>query len=146
MENKTKLNISQAADLSGFSRTHIHKLIKKGDLTAEGPAGRKVIDLSELARLYPHVLTGEPKPNSKVTRNETSQVTSILQSQIERLERELDAMRQERDSEKRAREREQEEARLEREKLHSIIERQTYMLAPPKDTEPKKTFWQRWFG
>jgi hypothetical protein len=66
MENKTKLNISQAADLSGFSRTHIHKLIKKGDLTAEGPAGRKVIDLSELARLYPHVLTGEPKPNSKV--------------------------------------------------------------------------------
>src|ERR687893_405767 len=102
MGNKTKLNISQAADLSGFSRTHIHKLIKNGGLTAGGPAGRKGIDFSELAPLYSHVLTGEPKPNSKVTCNETSQVTSILRSQIERLERELDAMRQERDSEKRA--------------------------------------------
>jgi hypothetical protein len=102
-----------------------------------------VIDLSELARLYPYVLTGEAKPNSKVTRSDTSEVTLILQSQIQRLERDLDVMRQERDSEKRAREREQEEARQERERLHGIIEKQTHMLAAP---EPKKTFWQRLFG
>jgi hypothetical protein len=44
-----------------------------------------------------------------------------------------------------AREREQEEARQEREQLHSIIEKQTYMLAAPKEPEPKKTFWQRLF-
>src|ERR687895_32095 len=103
MENETKFNLSQAAVLAGTSRQRIGRFIKQGKLSAEKTAdGKTVIDKSELLRVFPNLVTpGAPKPNSKRLHSETSQITAILQSQIERLERELDVIRQERDEERR---------------------------------------------
>jgi hypothetical protein len=105
-----------------------------------------LIDVSELERVFSTLVTpGTLKPNRKDLHADTSHVATILQSQIERLERELDVIRQERDNEKRAREREREEHRAERERLHGIIEKQTLLLPTPKEPEEKKGWLRRWF-
>jgi hypothetical protein len=141
-----KLNISQAAQMAGVSRPTIHKKINSGELSVEKTDGKTLIDVSELERVFGTLVTpGTPKPNRKDLHTDTSQVATILQSQIERLERELDVIRQERDNEKRAREREREEHRAERERLHGIIEKQTLLLPTPKEPEEKKGWLRRWF-
>jgi hypothetical protein len=141
-----KVNISQAAQMAGVSRPTIHKKIKSGVLSVEKMDGRTLIDVSELERVFGTLVSpGTPKPERKDLRSDTSQVATILQSQIERLERELDVIRQERDVEKRAREREREEHRAERERLHRIIEKQTLLLPVPKEAEQKKGWWRRLF-
>ncbi len=149
MENKTKFNYTEAAQLTGLTRQTIAKKVEQGELSAEKDArDKKVIDLSELHRYFGGKITSVAlKPNGKLPRQETSELTSILRSEIERLVREVNVMREERDAERRAREREQEEARAEREKFLAIISTQTHMLAAPKEPErkpePKKSWW-RW--
>lgn len=54
-----KLSISEAARRAGVNRTTLHRRIEKGDLSKEiGDDGKPVIDLSELARLYPSAVKG----------------------------------------------------------------------------------------
>jgi hypothetical protein len=152
MENKTKFTVTEAEKLTGKTRQTISAYIKTGKLSAEiGSNGKKIIDLSELHRVFPNMLTlGTSKPNGKLPGQDTADLTSILRSEIERLVREVHVMREERDAERRLREREIERAAEERAKLEDIIANQTRMLAAPKEPEPKepeskKTFWQRWF-
>src|SRR5687768_10884836 len=135
MENKTKFTVTEAEKLTGKTRQTISAHIKAGKLSAEiGPNGKKLIDLSELHRVFGDKLNPDAvKPNGKLPRQDADELTSFLRSENERLLREFNIMREERDAEKRAREREQEDARLEREKLHGIIEKQTHMLAAPKE-------------
>jgi hypothetical protein len=78
------------------------------------------------------------KPLRKDLHLDTSQVATILQSQIELLQRELDVTRKERD-------RDREEYRHEKDRLLSIIEKQTLLLPAPKEPAPRKAWWQRWF-
>jgi hypothetical protein len=160
MENKTKFTVTEAEKLTGFSRQTISTYIKQGKLSAEiGPNGKKLIDLSELHRVFGNDLTpGSVKPNGKLPRQDAADLTPILRSEIERLVREVNVMREERDAERRLREREIEKAADERAKLEDIIANQTRMLAAPKpEPEPKaepeptpapkpekKSFWKRW--
>ena len=137
MENETKFNVAGAAELAGVTRQTIHRFIKNGKLSAEKTVdGRTIIDKSELLRVFPNLVT--PDAPHKL-QNETPQVVTILQSQNEMLQRELDVTRQ-------ARERDREEYRHEIDRLLGIIESHTRLLAAPKEPEPKKTFWQRWFS
>jgi Helix-turn-helix domain len=130
MENETKFNLSQAAELAGTTRQRIGRLIKQGKLSAEKTAdGKTVIDKSELLRFFENLVT--PKA-SQPPQPDTSQITELLQSKIDLLQRELDITREK-----------WEEDRREKGRLLAIIENQTRMLAAPKEPEPKKTFWQR---
>lgn len=140
--------------MAGVSRTTIDNYIADGKLSAERNGNKTVIDVSELERVFGKLVAPETvKPARPSLQTDTSQVASILQLQIERLERQLDATLQEQA-------REREAHRQEREKLLSIIEKQTYMLAAPKEPpaapqepeskepeprepEPKKSFWRR---
>ncbi|HFK9551282.1 TPA: helix-turn-helix domain-containing protein [Enterobacter hormaechei] len=48
-----KVSISEAARLTGKSRTTLHKLIKKGDLsTCHGERNTRMVDTSELLRVF----------------------------------------------------------------------------------------------
>lgn len=139
MENKTKFTVTEAERLTGKTRQTISTYIKEGKISAEiGPNGKKVIDLSELHRVFGDSLNpSAAKPNGKLPRQDTSELTSILRSEIERLVREVNVMREERDAERRLREREIERAAEERAKLQDIIANQTHMLAAPKEPEQK---------
>src|SRR5687767_10428025 len=130
METKTKFTVTEAEELTGRSRQTISAYVKSGKLSAEiGPKGKKIIDLSELHRVFPELLTpGASKPNGKLPRQATDDLTSILRSEIERLVREVNVIREERDAERRLRERELERAAEERTKLEDIIANQTRML------------------
>jgi DNA-binding transcriptional MerR regulator len=141
-----KLNISQAAKAAGVTRATIHKHMRTGKLSAiVEDDGRRVIDVAELERVYGQLVSPDTvHTDSKNIHLDTPEVTSILRSQIERLEREIDVLRQERNTEKQGREREREEHRQERDKLHSIIEKQTLLLPrPQEETPPKKQ--KRWW-
>jgi hypothetical protein len=136
MANETKFNIAQAAELAGVARQTIHRFVKKGKLSVEKTAdGKTVIDKSELLRVFPNLVTPGA---SHMLRPDTPQVTAILQSQIELLQRELDVTRQER-------ERDREEYRREKDRLLGIIEKQTLLLPAPKEPEGKKGWLRRWF-
>jgi hypothetical protein len=139
MENKTKFTVTEAERLTGKTRQTISTYIKEGKISAEiGPNGKKVIDLSELHRVFGDNLNpSAAKPNGKSPRQDTSELTSILRSEIERLVREVNVMREERDAERRLREREIERAAEERAKFQDIIANQTRMLAAPKEPEQK---------
>jgi hypothetical protein len=119
-----KVNVSQAAQMAGVSRSTLHKQLNAGKLSAERVDGRTLIDVSELERVFGTLVPpGTLKPNRRTTQSDTPQITAILQSQIELLQRELDVTRQERD------------------RLLTIIERQA--LLP---VEPRKGWWRRWFA
>jgi hypothetical protein len=136
MAHETKFNIVQAAELAGVARQTIHRFIKKGKLSVEKTAdGKTVIDKSELLRVFPNLVTPGA---SHMSRPDTPQVTAILQSQIELLQRELDVTRQEREHDR-------EEYRREKDRLLGIIEKQTLLLPAPKEPEEKKGWLRRLF-
>ena len=134
-----KVNISQAAHMAGVSRPTIHIKINAGELSTERANGKTLIDVSELERVFGTLVTpGILKPHRQDLHVETPQVVTILQLHIERLQHEIEVIRQERDSEKRVREREEEAHRAERERLYGIIEKQTLLLPPAKDPVEKR--------
>jgi len=140
-----KVNISQAAHMAGVSRPTIHKKINAGELSTEKANGKTFIDVSELERVFGTLVTpGTRKPHRQDLHVETSQVITILQAHIDRLQHDIEVIRQERDSERRAREREEAEHRAERERLYGIIEKQTLLLPLPKGPAERKGWWRRW--
>ena len=49
----TRVSISEAARLTGKSRTTLHRLIKTGELsTCSGERNKKMVDISELLRVF----------------------------------------------------------------------------------------------
>ena len=53
-----KINISQAAKMTGKTRTTIYKKIKSGELSAElGNDGNRLIDTAELLRVFGDLVT-----------------------------------------------------------------------------------------
>ncbi|MHB4612219.1 helix-turn-helix domain-containing protein, partial [Klebsiella pneumoniae] len=49
----TRVSISEAARLTGKSRTTLHRLIKTGELsTCSGERNTKMVDISELLRVF----------------------------------------------------------------------------------------------
>jgi hypothetical protein len=132
-----KVNITQAAKMAGVSRGTIHNHIKSGKLSTEKTAdGKPVIDVSELLRVFPNLVTpGTPKSDSTNVHASTSQIIIILNSQIERLQRDLD-------DERRARERDVDYYRREHDRLMSLIENSRLL---PKPEEGKRGWLRRWF-
>lgn len=60
-----KISISEAARLTGKSRTTLHRLIKSGDLsTCHGARNARLVDVSELIRVFGPL---EHRPSEQVT-------------------------------------------------------------------------------
>jgi hypothetical protein len=89
-----KVSISEAARLTGKSRTTLHRLIKTGELsTCSGPRNAKMIDISELLRVFGDISTPvreqrdeqiyEQRVTAPAAPNE--QVVNSLKQEIEHL-------------------------------------------------------------
>lgn len=89
-----KVSISEAARLTGKSRTTLHRLIKTGELsTCSGVRNAKMIDISELIRVFGEVSTpvteqaGEQVTEQRVTPPDAlnEQVVRTLKQEVEHL-------------------------------------------------------------
>jgi len=144
MTARTLLTVAEAAKRVGKSRQTVFDKIKRGHLSATvNSNGNKVVDVSELLRVFGNLLSDD-----EVKRNQANKpvhatalpLTSTLQLELERaklmLERkdfELEQMRV-RVEEMRERERENKD---EKQQLLTIIERQTLLLAAPKQARQR---------
>lgn len=89
-----KVSISEAARLTGKSRTTLHRLIKTGDLsTCAGVRNAKMVDISELIRVFGDISKPvqeqpfEQVPEQRVTvpPAPSDQMVSSLKQEVEHL-------------------------------------------------------------
>lgn len=89
-----KVSISEAARLTGKSRTTLHRLIKTGELsTCAGVRNSKMLDISELIRVFGDISSPVPEqsservPEQRVTVSAAAdeQVINSLKQEIEHL-------------------------------------------------------------
>ena len=72
-----RVSISEAARLTGKSRTTLHRLIKAGDLsTCSGERNAKMVDTSELLRVFGPFQ--HPKANTILDRSLNSVIQPLL--------------------------------------------------------------------
>jgi hypothetical protein len=139
MAANTFLTVADAAKRVGVSRQTIFEKIKRGLISATlGDGGVKVVDVSELLRVFPRLLSDDEVKKKQLDKTRQSvalPLASTLQLELERaklqLEKkdfELEQMRQ-RVDELRERERAVTEEKL---RLFGIVERQTLLLTAPK--------------
>ena len=87
----TILNVTEAAKAVGVGKATVYRRLKDGTLTAsKRPDGSKGVDTAELIRVF-----GELKPQSNENLMESSlrqsEITELLQRQIDSLENQLQA-------------------------------------------------------
>jgi GTP cyclohydrolase II len=105
----TKYSITAAHRITGKSRTTIQKHLKQGRLSAtEGPDGAKLIDASELIRVYGDECDFSREEGAPTPEQHRPDVTSSVRTDLHSLKEKLDIL--------------QEERRREREQLQSQIE------------------------
>jgi len=89
-----KISISEAARLTGKSRTTLHRFIKTGELsTCSGERNAKMLDTSELLRVFgsflgtpsEHVVEQVTEQRVTVLQVDTEQVIAPLKQEIEHL-------------------------------------------------------------
>ncbi len=93
-----KHSISEAARITGKSRSTIHRHIKSGQLSKElSNDGSPVIDTSELQRVYGLKQSQHTRDTPQKEQPETPPDTSSLQVEIDALKRENEQLREDRD-------------------------------------------------
>lgn len=89
-----KVSISEAARLTGKSRTTLHRLIKTGELsTCYGNRNARMVDVSELLRVFgplkqrpPEQVSGQPSERSDTgVSTQGEQVIEQLRQEVEHL-------------------------------------------------------------
>ena len=133
-----KINISQAAKMTGKTRTTIYKKIKSGELSAElGSDGNRLIDTAELLRVFGELVTPDTvSMDVHEIQQEMPQVTPLLERQINLLEAENRRLHEQIEADRR-----------EKERLLGLLEKQTLLLTHiQQESVPKVSFWQRVFG
>lgn len=133
-----KINISQAAKMTGKTRTTIYKKIKSGELSAElGSDGNRLIDTAELLRVFGELVTPDTVSIDVYgIQQETPRVTPLLERQISLLEAENKRLHEQIEADRR-----------EKERLLGLLEKQTLLLTyTQQEPTPKTSFWQRVFG
>ena len=133
-----KVNISQAAKMTGKTRTTIYKKIKRGELSAElGIDGNRLIDTAELLRVFGDLVTPDiVSMDVHDIQHETPQVIPLLERQISLLEAENRRLHVQIEADRR-----------EKERLLGLLEKQTLLLTHgQQEPAPKASFWRRVFG
>jgi hypothetical protein len=93
-----KHTISEAARITGKSRSTIHRHIKTGILSKTlDDSGSPVIDTSELQRVYGSLSHRDSSSTPSVIHDDTQKNDRATQVEIEALRRENESLRQERD-------------------------------------------------
>ena len=128
-----KLSISGAAKATGKARTTIQGHVKKGLLSIDvDSTGRKLIDVSELQRVYGKVnfdATGNAVNQNVVSQQiNTPNNAGLVQENTAILNREIELLRQQ-----------LEEAKEREKKLLGLVEKQTNLL---EHHQTKKRFWK----
>ena len=133
-----KVSISEAARLTGKSRTTLHRLIKTGELsTCSGVRNSKMIDISELIRVFGDIsstVVGQPAEQvseQHVTVPDTAneQLVHSLKQEVEHLKSLVSAQNSHIDSLKQA---------------MQLLEHKQSASDPQK--VPAKPWWQFWKG
>ena len=141
-----KVNISQAARMTGKDRKTIQRHMEKGTLTFENDAqGRKLVDVSELVRVYGEIKSpAKPKAgeSEESPQSSTPEKVQNLEKRISDLERENEDLRKDKEERK---EREK-NLQAEKGKLLGIVEKQMLLLSAPEPSKKKQGFFARVFG
>lgn len=133
-----KLTVTQAAEAVNKSRKTLYRHMNSGKLSYEDDMlGNRVIDVSELQRVYSGVDVESYKDDTTSVSSTSVSMSQTATHELELLKVKLEAA-----------ERQLELEREEKQRLFGIIESQAMsmkQLLPPKD-EKKKGFWARLFG
>lgn len=127
-----QVSISEAARLTGKSRTTLHRLIKAGELsTCHGERNAKMLDTSELLRVFGALrgLPDEQVTGQRVTASlsDNEQVVRALKQEVEHLKSLVSAQNSHIDSLKQA---------------MQLLEHKQSVSDPQK--VPAKPWWQFW--
>ena len=134
-----KYPLSKAAKLAGISRAQIYKIAKSGKLSVElDGLGQKVIDASELYRVFPEAQSAETQETvanvsirddrTQTKDNDNTVLVDVLQRQIQDLKAEREADRRERD------------------RLLGIIEGHARLLQDLRPAPAQRTWIRKLFG
>lgn len=136
-----ELSLIRAAELSGKSKSTIHRAIKTGKLSAKrNDDGSWSIDPSELSRVFPeHV----PEPPNDTGRNPKRNAVELLEMRVESLEAEL---RREKEIADDRLSREQETVDDLRKRLDRAEDRVSALIAAPALDKSKGGFWSKLLG
>ncbi len=90
-----KVSISEAARLTGKSRTTLHRLIKTGELsTCAGMRNSKMIDISELIRVFGDISKPVQKqPFEQVTEQRVTVTPAPSEQMVSSLKQEVEHLR-----------------------------------------------------
>lgn len=94
-----KLNLTEAAKAAGIGRTTLYNHIKEGKISCEvNEKGKKVIDVTELIRVYGEIKNPETSDERSVERQTehdgTGGIVQVLQEQIKELRKDKENLRQ----------------------------------------------------
>ena len=144
-----KLNLSQAAKAAGIARGTLYSHIHKGNISCElDPKGNKVIDTSELMRVYGELKTNEvPNEQSSIRSIEQDNtlgitgIAQVLEQRINDLEQQIEDLRKDKED----LQKDKDDNRKREEELLSIIKQQQILLLPLGTTK-KQGFFSKLFG
>jgi len=90
-----KVSISEAARLTGKSRTTLHRLIKAGELsTCSGVRNAKMIDISELIRVFGDISKPvQEQPFEQVTEQRVTVPPASSEQMVSSLKQEVEHLR-----------------------------------------------------
>lgn len=141
-----KLSISAAAQRAGVRRTTIYRKLSEGKLSREtDDDGKPIIDLAELARVYPHAVS-DPGHNPYIPRTgHVGGESATLRELVDTLRQEKDRIAAELDRVRADARADIERERAERERLLGLLESAQRQLADlrPKET-PRRRNWLPW--
>lgn len=90
-----KVSISEAARLTGKSRTTLHRLIKAGELsTCSGVRNAKMVDISELIRVFGDISKPvQEKPFEQVAEQRVTVPPALSEQMVSSLKQEVEHLR-----------------------------------------------------
>jgi len=90
-----KVSISEAARLTGKSRTTLHRLIKAGELsTCSGARNAKMVDISELIRVFGDISKPvQEQPFEQVTEQRVTVPPALSEQMVSSLKQEVEHLR-----------------------------------------------------
>jgi transcriptional regulator of acetoin/glycerol metabolism len=136
-----KLTISEAARRAGVRRMTIYRKLEAGKLSKETDEdGNPVIDLAELARVYPHAITASDR-NPEKPRDTPG--TSAETAEVREFRALLEQERQERQRERADKDDVIADLRQQRDRLLALHEADQRLLADLREKPPRQ---RRWFA
>ena len=90
-----KVSISEAARLTGKSRTTLHRLIKTGELsTCSGVRNAKMVDISELIRVFGEISKPvDEQPFEQVSEQRVTGHSALNEQVVDSLKQEVEHLR-----------------------------------------------------